>query len=148
MLKHGWFGTRLYEVWAGMKRRCYNPKGKAYRRYGGRGILVCDEWQSFEPFKEWALSSGYGPGLTIDRINNDAGYSPGNCRWATASVQMNNKGDNRMITYRDKTMNLSQWAISLGMDRRTLRARLDKLGWAVERAFNEPVAHELGRRSC
>jgi hypothetical protein len=74
-----------------MKNRCQNPNVHNYESYGGRGITVCDEWQRFEPFYEWAMSNGYRDHLTLDRKDNFAGYSPDNCRWATMKEQQNNK---------------------------------------------------------
>ncbi len=90
-LKHGGYKTKLYHVWVQMRSRCRSPKDKNYPYYGGRGISVCDEWQDFRSFQEWALSNGYREGLTIDRIDNDGDYKPTNCRWVTMAVQAKNK---------------------------------------------------------
>jgi len=81
----------LYKVWTAMKSRCRNSKNPRYKDYGGRSITVCDEWQEFEPFQEWALSHGYKEGLSLDRINNNGNYYPINCRWTTDSIQQQNK---------------------------------------------------------
>lgn len=90
-IKHGQEGTRLYHTWEGMLQRCYNEKHTSYSRYGGRGISVCAAWHEFIPFYTYALSTGYTDELTIDRINNDGNYEPGNIRWATMRQQQNNK---------------------------------------------------------
>lgn len=74
-----------------MKQRCKNPRNAFFYRYGGRGITYAEEWEHFEPFMEWALANGYSDKLTLDRIDNDAGYSPNNCKWSTQSEQASNK---------------------------------------------------------
>ena len=80
---HGGSYTQLYHVWNSMKQRCLNPNSDNYKNYGKRGITICNEWLEFIPFKDWSLSNGYQEGLTIDRIKNEIGYNPNNCRWVT-----------------------------------------------------------------
>ena len=89
--KHGLSQTRIYQCWADMKARCLNENHRWYDHYGGRGITVCEEWMRFEPFAEWAFSHGYAEYLTIDRIDNDKGYCPENCKWSTQHEQSINK---------------------------------------------------------
>lgn len=99
--KHGKKGNRLYSVWKSMKQRCLNQNDTGYKRYGGRGITVCDEWlHDFQAFYDWAIANGYDENAprgqcTIDRIDNDKGYCPDNCRWADMRTQLNNRSNSR-----------------------------------------------------
>jgi len=88
--KHGYSETRLYGLWYGIKCRCLVENHTSYAYYGGRGISICDEWLDFMNFRDWALSNGYSDNLEIDRINNDIGYKPDNCRWVTHAENMKN----------------------------------------------------------
>lgn len=106
--KHNMRHTRLHEVWHSMKNRCKNPSHVAYSDYGGRGIKVCEEWQDFIPFMEWALNNGYSDELTIDRIDVNGDYEPTNCRWATMKEQGNNRRNNRRVTYHGISYTISE----------------------------------------
>ena len=135
---HGLTGTRLYRIWANMKTRCYNKRNRNYARWGARGITVCDEWRdNFQAFYDWAMANGYDDSLTIDRIDNDKGYCPENCRWATGIEQASNTRKARHITFRGETYTLNEWARRLGIDAVTLFNRLKRL--PPEEAFTLPV---------
>lgn len=132
---------RIRRIWSGIIRRCDNPETEFYYRYGGRGIIICDEWRDFEVFYEWALSNGYGDNLTIDRIDNDGNYEPSNCRWATWKEQANNRSNNHIVTYNGKSQTLSLWAEEVNIPFKALQLRL-KNGWSIEKALNTPLGTE------
>ena len=116
--------TRTYRIWRGMKTRCENTKSAVYARYGGRGITVCERWQRYENF---VADMGECPdGLTLDRIDNNGGYEPGNCRWASYKDQSRNQRTNRNITWKGRTMCLSAWAELVDKDASWLWKRLKR----------------------
>lgn len=130
---------RLCTIWNGMKKRCLNPNHKFYHCYGGRGITVCDEWRTnHQAFHDWAMANGYREDLTIDRIDNDGNYEPGNCRWATHQMQHRNMSTNRLITHDGETKSLAEWSKLLGINYDGTYARLRR-GWSPEKALTAPV---------
>jgi len=130
--------TKLYTTWEGIKQRCHNPNYHDYKTYGGRGITVCDRWKnSFENFFE---DMGVKPkGLTLERIDNDKGYSKENCKWATYKQQARNRRDNRFITYNGETKIMTDWARQYGLSRGVLWHRIFKMKWPMEMALTKPV---------
>lgn len=126
VVTHGMSYDRLYGVWGGVKARCNNENHKFYHQYGGRGIAVCDEWENFENFRDWSLDNGYGPDLTIDRIDNDGDYSPENCRWVDRQIQANNRRSNRYLTYDNDTHTIAEWARLFDVNYDTLLQRINR----------------------
>lgn len=122
---HGDSNKHLYWAWKSIKARCYNKNTRYYNYYGGRGIQMCDEWKnSYEAFRDWAYTSGYTQGLSIDRIDNDDNYSPANCRWVTRDVQANNKRNNIMVEHEGITHNVTEWCNLLGLKAKTIFTRI------------------------
>lgn len=118
--KHGMKGTKLYEVWKGMKRRCYNNRCDDYENYHDRGITICDEWLNDNTtFFKWALNNGYKNGLSIGRIDNNKGYSPNNCRWATVTEQANNMQNSFRVLYHNNWLSIREIADIEGISYKT-----------------------------
>lgn len=133
--RHGMRHTRIYNIWRSMRQRCFNSNCISFKNYGGKGVTVCKEWdESFKSFFEWAESSGYADGLTIDRIDVNGDYEPSNCRWITQKEQQNNRTNNRKIEFQGETHTLGEWASITGIRLSTIWARLDS-GWSVEKAL-------------
>lgn len=130
--------TRLHKTWESMIARCEYKKHPHYANYGGRGISVCEEWHKYVSFRDWAVENGYSDDLTIDRIENEKGYSPDNCRWATMKEQQNNKRSNHIVTLFGVSNTISKWAEITGISKTTIRARLEN-GWTDEDALTVPV---------
>lgn len=136
---HGLSKTGVYLVWRNMLNRCYNKNVDSFKSHGARGIRVCDSWKnSFENFYK-DIGHAYKHGLSLDRINNDGDYEPGNCRWANNEIQMNNKRTTHFFEIDGKKMTIKQWADEIGMNRNTLANRIYALGWSMEKAINTPL---------
>lgn len=127
--KHGQRMHPLYRVWKRMKYRCYGKRSADFDRYGGRGITVCERWKDDPQAFIDDMGASYAPGLQIDRIDNDGPYSPENCRWATPTVNSNNRRDTRYIMHKGKPTPLSFAASDLGLDRVKLwkRSKAERL---------------------
>lgn len=143
---HGLSGTPEYVSWCNIKDRCYNTSNKSYNYYGGRGITMCSEWMaSFEQFYT-DMGPKPGPEYSIDRIDNDKGYEPGNCRWATHAEQANNQQSNRRIEFRGQEMSFNELAILTDIPRDLLYKRVHVHGMDIETAVTkekpEPILVE------
>lgn len=126
--KHHGVGTRLYPIWDSMRQRCNNPNADAYHNYGGRGISVCEEWDDFSVFRDWALRNGYDEGAprntyTLDRIDVNGDYTPENCRWTNMKTQSRNRRNTIYVEYNGSTISLSELADRLGEQYGTLWKR-------------------------
>jgi hypothetical protein len=139
---HGYGGTRIYHTWHGMIDRCNNSKCKAFKDYGGRGIKVCDEWLDINTFVEWANENGYTDKLTIDRIDVNGNYESSNCRWATQSIQANNKRTSVYVEYGGEKLTLTQWSNRLGGKPNLVRHRILIYGWDEIKAITTPVVEK------
>lgn len=137
MFKHGMKNTKIYNIFRNMKNRCYCITNKRYKSYGGRGIGFCEEWMQengFISFYKWSINNGYVEGLSIDRIDNNLGYSPENCRWTTSKIQSRNMRSNRILTLNGEQHCTIEWSEILHIPVSTLRNRLF-LGWSEEKTL-------------
>lgn len=146
MTTHGKSDTRIYRIWVDMKNRCNSTTNHAYDRYGGRGISVCDEWNTFEPFYEWAISTGYTDDLTIDRIDVNGDYTPSNCKWSTYIEQNNNQRSTHYLEYNGEIHSITEWSRVKGIPRTTIRNRLRR-GWPIESVLTVPVEEKYRHKN-
>lgn len=142
--KHGKKNTRLYNIWCSMNERCKNKNYKAFALYGARGITVCEEWNDFQKFYDWAVSNGYNERLTIDRIDNNIGYSPTNCRWSTMEEQQNNRRNNHRCEIYGEVLTLSEISKRYNITYGTLKSRIAR-GWSAEMAVEKPIGNNAGK---
>jgi hypothetical protein len=133
--RHGMSASSEHKIWCGMKERCSNPNSAFFSHYGGRSIGVCDRWSVFENFY---ADMGQRPSkaYTLDRVDNDKGYEPANCRWATNEQQANNTRKNVMIVIGDEARSLAQWSRHFGVDSDLASQRIIRDGWNPERAVS------------
>jgi hypothetical protein len=124
----------IYCLWINMLSRCERPKDGSYNRYGGRGITVCDQWHDWETFSEDAYV-GWSEGLSFDRIDNNKGYSPDNCKWSTAKEQANNRRSNRVFTINGITKTMAQWIDFVGLKSSTVCQRFYVYNWPITKAL-------------
>lgn len=135
LVSHGRSKTRLYGRWLAMRSRCENPNHEAYPDYGGHGISICTRWKRFENFL--ADMGEPKPGMTLERIDNNSGYNPDNCRWANRFEQARNKRGLRIVTANGETHCLGKWAEITGLSVATLSRRV-ALGWTDSAVINQP----------
>lgn len=142
---HGMSRTRIYGIWCDIKDRCYNTNNPAYYRYGGKKCnprLMCEKWKdSFEAFyDDVSKLPHYGEeGYSLERIDNTKGYSPENCKWATAKEQANNTMQNRLELYNGERYTIAELADITGINRGTLNTRINRLGWNISKAIETPI---------
>lgn len=135
---HNMTRTPQYRVWATMLSRCQNPNSESFKDYGARGIKVCDRWQSFENFYA-DMGDKPSPTHSLERIKNEEGYSPGNCKWATKAEQVANKRNNRLLTVDGLTLTITEWARRVGCQQTALADRIDNQGMTPEQAVTTPI---------
>ncbi len=145
-LQHGMSGTSFYNIWCDVKTRCNNFNTPYYIYYGGRGIKVCKPWHKFENFYQDMYegylkhSKEFGKKQTqIDRINNNDDYKPSNCKWTTRYEQNRNKRTNINLTYKGKTMCISDWAKELNIPKETIITRYNKHKWSTDKILSTPI---------
>ena len=134
---HGRTNTPEFYIWRSMKARCYNPNSQSYKRYGARGIEVCEEWiNSFETFFN-DMGERPKPTFQLDRIDNEGDYFPSNCRWVSAIENGSNRENNVKLTLNNETLTEAQWCRKLGIKTGGVTKRLLK-GWPLDKALQIP----------
>jgi hypothetical protein len=136
---------KIRNAWYHMKGRCLNQKDISYKRYGGRGIKVCERWLIFENFLK-DMKPTYRVGLSLDRIDNNGNYEPSNCKWSTVKQQNRNRRDNHSIIFSGLTKTVNEWAEFLGMKPSTLVMRMTHYGWSIEEALTRKVRKHGGQK--
>jgi hypothetical protein len=136
-IKHGRTFTPEYRTWAKMRERCNNKNSKDFKYYGGRGIKIAPRWNDFRVFYS-DMGDRPSHGHSIGRVDNNIGYSPSNCIWATSKEQANNRRNNVLLTHKGKTQNINQWREKLGFSHSLIQNRL-KRGWSVEKTLTTPI---------
>ena len=138
---HGLSGRdkKLRWVWLAMRQRCINPNNKDFKNYGARGISICREWDDYSFFYDWAMSSGYKEGVTIERSDVNGDYCPDNCTWIKNEKQALNRRNNVKIEYAGGLYSMRELSELSGVNYHTLRNRMNNYGWSVERAMEVDV---------
>lgn len=137
LVKHGLSASSEYKIWTGMRQRCENPKHIKYKRYGGRWITVCERWKLFDNF---LADMGFRPNicLSIERVNNNGNYEPGNCKWATRKEQQRNMASNHLIEFNGRSMTLVAWAEEVGLKPSVIHGRI-WMGWTIKETLTTPL---------
>jgi len=141
---HGLSKHPIYQNWWNMMERCYNKLNKSYSRYGGVGVIVCDEWRnSFKSFYEWCINNGWEYGLQLDKdiIGNGKVYSPDKCCFVTPKQNSNKRKSSRFLEYNEVSMTIAEWSNKTGIKQATISARL-KMNWGVEKALSLPLKYK------
>lgn len=143
---HGLSKTATHRAWCGMITRCYNPNRPIYKDYGGRGIQVCERWHKFESFLK-DIGEHPGPGYSLDRIDNNKGYSKENCRWATRQEQNRNRRNKVLLTFHGKTQHQKDWAREIGIAEATLKNRIAQ-GWSDDQIVKPSDRAHMKKRGA
>lgn len=144
--KHWPLSRKLKELRRNMIARCYDPENKRFANYGGRGVMVCDEWlNDRSAFYDWVIDNGWSESLTIERVDVNGNYEPSNVRFVPMQEQQNNTTRSRVLEWAGRKMTVSEWARDLGVRPQALQHRVDR-GWRIERIFTQPFRKVAKRK--
>lgn len=138
--KHGMTKTRMFKIWTGVRKRCTNPRCKSYKNYGGRGIILSPKWNNFIHFYN-DMKEGYADDLSLDRIDHNGNYEPGNCRWATQKTQNRNRRNNHIVVCENQHKTLAEWSELSGVNYTVIAYRI-KNGWDIKKAIYTPTIQQ------